>query len=212
MSESRDVEALQELGRAATQIIHDLKNQLNGLKLYATFLRKRLEKTEGRADELETVNKLLAGLEHAAADMNALVRYGRPVELRRAPHVDLRRVLTAALAREPDATDCDQCTGEFDQAALKEALQQINTALAATKRDAAQPVVHLRQEAHEGTRSGVIEWRGGQLTDDDPFNSFAGSHGLHLALAAKLIRAHGGTIEHDAGAVRVRLPLASRDK
>ncbi len=212
MSESRDVEALQELGRAATQIVHDLKNQLNGLKLYASFLRKRLEKIEGRADELETVKKLLAGLERAAADMNTLVRYGRPVELRRAPHVDLKRVLTAALAREPDAADCDQCVGEFDHVALTDALQQINTALAATTPGAARPVVHLRQEAHDGARSGVIEWRGTQLTGDDPFNSFTGGQGLHLALAAKLIRAHGGTIEHDAGAVRVRLPLASRDK
>ena len=26
------------------QIVHDLKNQLNGLKLYATFLRRRIEK------------------------------------------------------------------------------------------------------------------------------------------------------------------------
>jgi len=33
--------SLEDLGRATLQIVHDLKNQLNGLKLYATFLRKR---------------------------------------------------------------------------------------------------------------------------------------------------------------------------
>ncbi len=43
---THDTEALQELGRASVQIMHDLKNQLNGLKLYATFLRKRAERDE----------------------------------------------------------------------------------------------------------------------------------------------------------------------
>src|SRR5213595_635039 len=100
LSESEDKDTLWALGRASVQIVHDLKNQINGLKLYATFLRKRLEKTEGRADELETVNKLLAGLERTAADMTMLVRYGRPVELRRT-QVDLRRIVAAAIEREP---------------------------------------------------------------------------------------------------------------
>ncbi len=62
LSESQDTQALSELGRASVQIIHDLKNQLNGLKLYATFLRKRMEKTERPAHEQETISKLIAGL------------------------------------------------------------------------------------------------------------------------------------------------------
>lgn len=210
MSEARDAEALQELGRASVQIVHDLKNQLNGLKLYATFLRKRLEKTGGRADELDTVNKLLAGLERAAADMNTLVRYGRPAELRRAPHTDLRRILAAALEREPDVSVCEPCAGEFDQAALTEALKTIDATLAAISPNGPRPSVHLRQEDAHGASVGVIEWRGVQATrgpNGDLFASFAGSQGLRLALAAKLIRAHGGTVEHGAGAVRVRIPL-----
>ena len=214
VSEVRDAEALQELGRASVQIVHDLKNQLNGLKLYATFLRKRLEKTEGRADELDTVNKLLAGLERAAADMNTLVRYGRPVELRRAPHADLRRILAAALEREPDTSGSEPCAGEFDQAALTDALKSIDATLAAASQNAARPTVHLRREDAHGASVGVIEWRGVQATgspEGNPFESFAGSQGLRLALAAKLIRAHGGSVEHDTGAVRVRIPLESRE-
>jgi signal transduction histidine kinase len=212
MSESSDAEALQELGRASVQIVHDLKNQINGLKLYATFLRKRLEKTDGRADELETVNKLLAGLERTAADMTTLVRYGRPVELRRVPHTDLRRVLVAALEREPEATGVDTCPGEFDQAALTEALKQIDVTLAAPNPNALRPAVGLRYADADGTRFGVIEWRGLPPASTDLFNSFAGGQGLRLALAAKIIRAHGGQIEHAAGAVRVRIPIKSSDK
>ena len=49
--------ALEDLGRATLQVVHDLKNQLNGIKLYATFLRKRLERDERSAEERETVNK-----------------------------------------------------------------------------------------------------------------------------------------------------------
>ncbi|HYE64669.1 MAG TPA: hypothetical protein VD966_03740, partial [Pyrinomonadaceae bacterium] len=93
-SEAQDTNTLQELGRASAQIVHDLKNQLNGLKLYATFLRKRMEKSERPADERETIDKLITGLERAAADLTALVRYGRPVELRRQPGIDLFKILT----------------------------------------------------------------------------------------------------------------------
>lgn len=190
------------------QIVHDLKNQLNGLKLYATFLRKRLEKTDGRADELDTLNKLIAGLERAAADMTTLVRYGRPLELRRVSKVDLGRVLAAALEREPDADRCaGACRGEFDPVALTEALKQIDAGLRLPKQDA--PLaVHLRRETADGTTAAVIEWRELSLSaDDDPFSSFAGGTGLRLALAAKIIRAHGGQLDHDPRTVRVRLPI-----
>ena len=203
MTETHDTDALADLGRAAVQIVHDLKNQINGLKLYATFLRKRLEKGAGHADELETVAKLNAGLERAAADMTTLVRYGRPVELRCAAQVDLRRVLAAALEREPETDAQIVCHGEFDQAALAEALKHIDVGLQRAPRQAAAPPVRLKREADEC----VVEWRGVQTTNGDPFNSFAGSAGLRLALAAKIIRAHGGRVEHEADAVRVCLPI-----
>ena len=199
--ETHDTEALADLGRAAVQIVHDLKNQINGLKLYATFLRKRLEKGEGHADELETVAKLNAGLERAAADMTTLVRYGHPVALHRAPRVELRRILAAALERELETDDETACQGEFDQAALAEALKNIDVGLPRAPNQPAPPV-RLKRETGEG----IIEWRGIQ-PGGNPFNSFAGSTGLRLALAAKIVRAHGGRIEHDADAVRVRLPL-----
>ena len=95
-TELQDAETLRELGSASVQIVHDLKNQLNGLKLYATFLRKRMEKSERPADEQETISKLIAGLERAASDMTLLVRYGRPLDLRRQSGTDLARLLADA--------------------------------------------------------------------------------------------------------------------
>src|ERR687884_353348 len=92
----QDADTLQDLGRASVQIVHDLKNQLNGLKLYATFLRKRMEKSGRPEDELETIAKLIAGLERGANDMTLLVRYGRPLELRTQPGTDLSKLLADA--------------------------------------------------------------------------------------------------------------------
>ncbi|HJZ82126.1 MAG TPA: hypothetical protein VKD91_17330, partial [Pyrinomonadaceae bacterium] len=93
----------EELGRATLQIVHDLKNQLNGLKLYATFLRKRLERDDRSSEERETLAKLIAGLDAAAREMNSLVRYARPLELRRHPEVDLRKIILSAAEPKRDS-------------------------------------------------------------------------------------------------------------
>ena len=49
LAKTPEPNALEHLGSATVQIVHDLKNQLNGLKLYATFLRKRLERDDRAA-------------------------------------------------------------------------------------------------------------------------------------------------------------------
>src|SRR5919202_2206617 len=125
VSETQDVRTLQELGRASVQIVHDLKNQLNGLKLYATFLRKRMEKAERPADEQETLAKLISGLERAAADMTVLVRFGRALELRRQPGTDLARLLRDSADGAHVETDGGPFEGDFDPALLSEALKNI---------------------------------------------------------------------------------------
>ncbi|HVF49240.1 MAG TPA: hypothetical protein VNA19_04095 [Pyrinomonadaceae bacterium] len=215
ISETQDAEALKELGRASVQIVHDLKNQINGLKLYATFLRKRLERAGRPADELETLGKLIAGLERAAADTSALVRFGRPLELRREARADLAQILNASTAGEPVEAEGGTYVGEFDAAALTEAFQQIHAALrptgvaahaeAATQAGAFK--LRLRHEGDADAPSALVEWSDFKHGDTDLFRSFAGGTGLRMALAAKIIRAHGGDAAHEADALRVRLPL-----
>src|SRR6185503_16148861 len=100
--DNQDTTTLAELGRASLQIVHDLKNQINGLKLYATFLRRRMERSERPLDERETVLKLISGLDRAASDMTTLVRLGRPIELRRS-RADLAKVLMSAIAEATPA-------------------------------------------------------------------------------------------------------------
>lgn len=206
---AHDAEALQELGRASVEIVHDIKNQLNGLKLYATFLRKRSERDGRPADELETVNKITAGLERAAADLNLLVRFGRGVELRCAPQTDLAQIVRAACDTETVDARGESFRGEFDAERLIDALREIAaTAHANATAGGLQPVL-LRREQTEGGASAIIEWRG-VVTDANGKNLLRAPDGLgalRVALAAKIISAHGGTVEHHADAVSVRLPL-----
>src|SRR4029079_17352813 len=93
MSRPDETERLQDLGRASMQIVHDLKNQLNGLKLYATFLRRRIEKSERPGDEQETVAKLISGLDRAANDLSMIVEFGREIELKKQPGFEVAKVL-----------------------------------------------------------------------------------------------------------------------
>jgi nitrogen fixation/metabolism regulation signal transduction histidine kinase len=112
--------------------------------------------------------------------------------------------------------DGDAYEGEFDPALLAEALKNITTGGRASSQGGAQEggaeVRLTRQESDASSASGasaVVEWRGAALADvdGDPFRSFTGGAGLRLALAARIIREHGGEVSNEAGVVRARLPL-----
>ena len=207
-TELQDAETLRDLGSASVQIVHDLKNQLNGLKLYATFLRKLMEKAERPADEQETLAKLISGLERAAADMNVLVRFGRTLELRRQPGTDLARLLQDSADGAQVETDGGPFEGDFDPVLLAEALKNI-TAGAFGESAAADGGARVRLS---GDGSGaLVEWHvpaaHADSDGEDPFRSLAGAAGLRMALAAKIVRAHGGEVSKEGGRIRARLPL-----
>lgn len=212
-TEIQDAETLRELGSASVQVVHDLKNQLNGLKLYATFLRKRMEKAERPSDELETIAKLIAGLERGANDMTLLVRYGRPMELSRRPSIDLARLLRETAEGARVEVDGGAYEGDFDPTLLAEALKNITTGGRSSSSQASdEGGVEVRlahQESDASGESALVEWRGVGVpdSDGDPFKSFTGGAGLRLALAARVIREHGGEVSSEGGVIRARLPL-----
>lgn len=224
ISESMDALALQDVGRASLQIVHDLKNQLNGLKLYATFLRKRLEKAERPADELETVHKLIGGLDRTAADLSLIVQYSQPVALKKQSRIDLQRIMrdvAAGLNSSPRATgalvgpvvidsESVPLLGEFDSAILADAFKSISLAamkMITNKEREESLRIWLSGEASGTRREGVIQWQVFDSSDHDPFHSFAGSDEIRMSLAAKAIEAHGGLAERQNGRLLVRLPL-----
>jgi signal transduction histidine kinase len=207
---THDAEALQELGRASVEIVHDIKNQLNGLKLYATFLRRRCERDQRPADELETVNKIIAGLERSAAELSLLVRYGRPVELRHAPHTDLAQIVRAAAGGEAEIEDGADFIGDLDAEKLGEAFADINTAVRARTTADSPARVKLRRDtsAGGGGAAALVEWRGVAGTNGkNIFGALDGNASLRTALAARVVAAHGGKVSHEGDTVSVRIPL-----
>ena len=226
LSESEDNDALRALGRASVQIVHDLKNQLNGLKLYATFLRKRLEKGERPADELETINKLIAGIDRTAEDLSLLSEYGQPLALKKQGATDLQQILRSvvanvngnASAQTAEAAsiviDCDPSPllGEVDAVLLAEALRSISIGavkLFKSRKKEGSLKVQLSCDQTGSRRDGIIDWHVLDSVDHDPFRSFAGTDEIRMSLAAKVIEAHGGSAKRRNGTLRVRLPLVN---
>lgn len=226
LSESEDNDSLQSLGRASVQIVHDLKNQLNGLKLYATFLRKRLEKGERPADELDTIRKLIAGIDRTAEDLSLLSEYGQPLELKKQSAADIQQILRGVVAKlNGDAsaqaaegasiiieTEPTPLLGQVDAALLAEALKSISIGavkLFRSRKNEGPLKVQLSSATSAGRHDGVIDWHVMNSVDHDPFRSFAGTDEIRMSLAAKVIEAHGGSAERHNGFLRVRLPLAN---
>jgi len=219
MSRMEDSETLQDLGRASIQIVHDLKNQLNGLKLYATFLRRRLEKSERPADEQETIAKLMAGLDRAASDLATIVEYGRQIELKKQPGFEVQKVLRNVcssldgpgqqLVMDPTS---DSVQGTFDPLKMTDAFKWISAA-AIKKQGNDEEVGPLAVKVTAlNETDAVIEWSGLQKIDHDPFRSFVGSEEIRLALAAKIIEAHGGTAKLVDDRFVVQLPLEAETR
>jgi C4-dicarboxylate-specific signal transduction histidine kinase len=211
-----DTNALEELGRATIQIVHDLKNQLNGLKLYATFLRKRVEREDRSPEERETLMKLIAGLDRAARDMTALVRYSQPVELHRQPHTDLRNLISAAVKKVTERPGSNTSLiyqvdsplmGEFDAQVLSQALQALTEEAvdSLSPRETTEIALHARREGAQA----VIEWRGVKPGGRNHSLRSSASYGtVYTAQAARIIEAHDGRFECDATTIRAWLPLS----
>jgi light-regulated signal transduction histidine kinase (bacteriophytochrome) len=214
LSQTEDKTTLQELGRASIQIVHDLKNQLNGLKLYATFLRKRMEKGDRPDDELETVGKLISGLDRAASDLSTIVEYGRRIELKSQPGLDLQKVMRSICTDFEGTTfSCDlepQVTliGEFDPTKLTDALKWISAGAVKyrSKDDPVAVTVTVRRRDEQASEA-EIEWAGLAGIDHDPFQSFVGTVEIRMSLANKIVEAHGGTARYLDHRFVVALPL-----
>ncbi len=218
VSRTNDTGTLQDLGRASVQIVHDIKNQLNGLKLYATFLRKRLEKSDRPKDEQEVLGKLISGLDRAADDLSILVQYGGTIELKKQTKVDLPKILrdicsnlketSCKISFEPKA---ETLKGEFDSAKLKEAITSICVVATKLRRDKDEfgaITVSVRPGSIQGKTGAIIEWSGLRDLDHDPFKSFAGSDEIKMSLAAKIIEAHDGLAQYKNNSLVVTLPLS----
>jgi len=219
-AEATETNALEDLGRATLQIVHDLKNQLNGLKLYATFLRKRLELDDRAAEERETLAKLIAGLDRAARDMTALVQYAQPLELRRQPRSDLRKIVVEAVREVaaqhgaghelfPSMIEQADFHGEFDPVVLSQAVKAITEQAIGGASAKHEVSLHVRRIDTHKPAEALIEWLGVNPGSHNQSLQPCHNYGtVHTALAAKIIQSHGGRVESGADIIRAWLPLS----
>ena len=63
VNQEEDDAMLRETGRLTSRLIHDFKNQLGGMKLYATYLKKRFAEN---AEGAEVAEKIIQGLNEMA--------------------------------------------------------------------------------------------------------------------------------------------------
>lgn len=223
--------ALAALGRMATEVAHEVKNPLAGLRLYARHLEQRLD-GKGDAAGAELARKLTSTVDHLTAVVSEITAFGRPPELHRAPldlHAVLDECVTFAKARA--TTDGVEVTAQFDDACPPglldgrelrkaflnlvvngmEALDAGGRVAVTTKYTAANRSVTV---TIEDTGRGMSEETLARLFDLF-FTTKRDGTGLGMAIARSAIDRHGGdlavaSVPGQGTRVTVRLPLEVR--
>jgi two-component system sensor histidine kinase HydH len=211
MSDNHDDAILIEAGRMASRLIHDFKNQLGGMKLYAAYLKKRFaDNPEG----VEIAEKIIQGLNEMADQAALIGRLMRPIELRREKN-DPAQLLAMAVSGARARAESKQVRIAIDAAvdlpAVSFDLQQMQAAIASILARAieASPedgevAVSLRL-VDASLRIEVADW--GETPEEqrlrmffDPLtNERISQASLGLALARRVVELHGGEVVARAG-------------
>jgi len=224
MTKDSEEAILIETGRMAARLIHDFKNQLGGLKLYAAYLQKRFaDNSEG----IEIADKIAQGLNEMAEQAAILNQLARPLELRMEtgdPALMIEQVASRfqsratakrvkiALDLEPNAPRVS-----FDSRQIGAALESIISRAVDASPEGGEVEISLklRDEALQ------VEIKDNGVTLDDNqrlniFDPLAGDRlnkvALGLGMARRIIERHGGRISAQANTpggtiVEVRLGL-----
>src|SRR2546428_1287551 len=220
--------ALAALGRMATQVAHELKNPLAGLRLYARHLEQRLDRNSD-TESADLARKITSSIDHLAAIVSEITAFGRPPELHRAPTALaplIDECITLAQARCPSEQveiartyDAAAPDAMLDARELRKAF--LNLILNALEALGGQGCLTVTTQCAADRKSITIA-----LDDDGPgmneetlsrlFDLFvttkpAGT-GLGMAIARSVVDLHGGelTVQSALGQgtrVRIRLPL-----
>jgi predicted dinucleotide-binding enzyme len=135
--------------------------------------------------------------------------------LKKQAGVDVNRLLQGACANPVEVggevvmeSNSDAIQGNFDHFKLTDAFKWLCAGAVKHKQtqDGAGEVTVTTKPANAGQV--LIEWSGLRQLDHDPFRSFAGSEEIKLALAARIIEAHGGTAKFIDKKFAVELPLS----
>jgi signal transduction histidine kinase len=224
--------ALAALGRMATEVAHELKNPLAGLRLYARHLELRLGKS-GDTDGSTLAQKITSTVDHLAAVVQEITAFGRPPELHRVPtsvHALLDECVTFAQAkcetpgievfRAYDAT-CPMAL--LDSRELRKAFLNLVINGLESLRDGGRLTVTTTYAADTRALLVVIEDTGHGMSEETLsrifdlfFTTKPEGTGLGMALARSVIDLHGGelAVHSTLGKgtrVTIRLPIEATD-
>lgn len=222
--------ALAALGRMATQVAHELKNPLAGLRLYARHLEQRLD-AGGDGDSAGLARKISSTVDHLAAVVSEITAYGRPPELHLAPmalYALLDECLTFARARcttEDLDVERDYDPACPDVLADARELRKAFLNLFLNGLEALEPGGRLgvttTYGADTGTVTVVVEDTGRGMSEETLSRAFdlffttkPDGTGLGMALTRSVIDLHGGSLDVQSALgrgtrVRVRLPVGA---
>ena len=217
-------ERLLQAGRLTTRLIHDLKNQLGGLKLYAAYLKKRFaDQPEG----LEIAEKIVEGLNTMAEQASLVSRLTRPLELKREPGDPLAMLDHVVNDQMPRAEARSvKVETKFANGLPPTSLdtQQLRTSIGSimTRAIDSSPeggLVRIELQSRPGELQIEVSNQGELLSGEQRealFDLLAAERisktSLDLALARRVIEYHGGEVRAlptstDVTVVRVILPI-----
>jgi signal transduction histidine kinase len=220
--------ALAALGRMATQVAHEVKNPLAGLRLYVRHLEQRLARA-GDAEGGELAAKIAGTVDHLASVVAEITAFGRPPELHRAPteiHALLDECLDLGTARVEHAAvavervyDPAVPVAALDARELRKAfLNLILNGLEALE-GRGRLTVTTGWTPDPGAISVSVEDTGAGMTEEvlarafDPFyTTKPQGTGLGMSIARSVVDLHGGTltVQTRVGAgtrVQITLPV-----
>jgi two-component system sensor histidine kinase HydH len=220
--------ALAALGRMATEVAHELKNPLAGLRLYARHLEQRLTKS-GDADGAGLAQKVTSTVDHLAAVVHEITAFGRPPELHRVPtvlHALLDECVGFAQAKceTPGievvrAYDAACPEAMLDARELRKAFLNLVLNGLESLREGGKLTVRTAYAADTRSATIVVEDTGHGMSEETLsrifdlfFTTKPQGTGLGMALARSVIDLHGGELAvHSAlgkgTKITIRLPL-----
>lgn len=209
--------AFPEIGWLAGRLLHDFKNQISGLKLYASYLKKHCSataETDEAGEATEIIDKIIGGLSLMAEHAVLISRLSQPLTLKTAPAslVSLISQLVDETAAQAAARgvelfigiQSEQVSVNCDAQLLFMALKALTLRAIEVCHAAGRVHLTLRREQDEiqisiadGSREPLSEHRRAAFFEL-PANERLNTTVLGLALAEKIIRQHGGRAEVSA--------------
>jgi len=222
---------LAEVGRATARLIHDFKNQLGGLKLYAAYLKKRFAAHPDLTEGLEIVDKITQSINEMTENANLIGKLTRPIELvlletdfrslvKQVVDQHKQRIAERGLNVETNLVEDSTALQrvKLDSQQMLQAVDALVSRAVDASRENGRMQVNLQNGDGEARLSIVNESEPLSAEQHESLFQIAGSErmnktSLNLALARRIIEAHGGQLaamavaDSDLTGTEVRLTI-----